>query len=381
MPFRIIRDDITRMHTDAIVNTANPHPVIGGGTDSAIYHAAGAKQLLVEREKIGEIAQGQAAITPAFQLNAKYIIHTVGPKWNGGQDGEEDLLRSCYENSLRLAKEHNCKSISFPLISTGVYGFPKDLALQIVMSTISKFLTEEDMMIYLVVFGQSATRLSERLFEKVESRIDENYVEKQMRKEYALHTMRDASEVDNIYEQEDIYEHEEMLDSCVKPSISAMDDFPAPNASIHRESIIEKATSIFKKESVSSSKKRRSIDDIMKEQEETFSEMLLRLIKQKDMTNKEAYTKANQDKKLFSKIKNNPDYQPKKKTAMAFALALELNLDETKDLLARAGYAFSPSSKFDQVIQFLIEEQMYDIYDVEIVLYDLGLGTLCNYNE
>ena len=345
MPFRIIRNDITKMKVDAIVNTANPNPLIGGGTDSAIYRAAGEEKLLAERRKIGRILRGQAFVTPAFQLPAKYIIHTVGPVWRGGFNGEPYTLRCCYENSLKLAREKACESIAFPLISTGVYKFPKDLALQIVISVVSSFLMENDMMIYLVVFDEKATRLSEKLFDKMESRIDDSYVQRKSREEYYWDIRTEA----NVRER---------FDNC-----SRMEELPPP----------QMAAPPSKKQQA------RRLSDLMKKKDETFQQMLLRLIQEKGMTNAEAYTKANQDKKLFSKIKNHPDYQPKKKTALAFALALELSLDETKDLLARAGYALSPSSDFDKVITYCIETKEYNIYEIEIILYDLGLDTLCNY--
>ena len=155
MPFEIVRNDITHMRVDAIVNTANPKSVIGLGVDSTIHEKAG-PDLLAAREKIGAIEVGCAAITPGFRLQAKYVIHTVGPIWDGGGCQEEILLRCCYDNSLQLAEEHGCHSIAFPLISTGAYGFPRDRALQIAISAFSAFLLEHDMQIYLVVFDQKS---------------------------------------------------------------------------------------------------------------------------------------------------------------------------------------------------------------------------------
>lgn len=176
MPFEIVRNDITQMTVDAIVNTANPKPIVGSGTDTMIHKKAGPK-LLAARQKIGSIDVGSAAITPAFDLQAKYVIHSVGPVWDGGSDGEEALLRNCYDNSLKLAMEHRCKSVAFPLISTGNYGFPKDKALQIAISAFSTFLLEYEMQIYLVVFDRTSFKLSEKLFQSVASYIDEHYVE------------------------------------------------------------------------------------------------------------------------------------------------------------------------------------------------------------
>ncbi len=346
MPFKIIRNDITKMQADAIVNTANPNPIIGDGTDAAIYMAAGRERLLREREKIGVIKRGQAAITPAFDLDARYIIHTVGPVWGDGRDNEEDLLRSCYQNSLDLAKEYGCSTIAFPLISTGAYGFPKDLALKIVIDVVSHFLLKEEMMIYLVVFDQEATRLSERMFCDVEAYIDNRQVA-EVRKRESSHGRR-RNDYSMNYDGE----------AC----FSAMEEARIPEP--------EKKFSI---------KPKRSLADIIKKKDETFQQMLLRLIKEKGMTGAQAYKKANQGKQLFSRIKNDVNYQPKKKTALAFALALELNLDQAKDLLARAGYAFSPSNDFDIAMQYFIETKNYNIYEIEIILYDLGLDSLCNY--
>ena len=170
MPFEIVRNDNTNMRVDAIVNTANPKPVIGSGTDTIIHQKAGPKMLLA-RQKIGDIARGCAAITPAFDLQAKYVIHTVGPVWQGGNHGEADTLRSCYDNALRLALESQCASIAFPLISTGNYGFPKDIALQIAISAFSSFLLEQEMTIYLVVFDRASIKLTEKLFQSVASYI------------------------------------------------------------------------------------------------------------------------------------------------------------------------------------------------------------------
>ena len=175
MPFEIVRNDIVKMQVDAIVNTANPFPEIGSGVDTAIHTVAGTK-LLQARKKVGNIARGDAAITPAFDLTAKYVIHTVGPIWEGGKAGEVECLRSCYQRSLELALENGCTSIAFPLLATGNYGFPKDQALQIAVSTISNFLLQHEMMVYLVVFTDKAFTLSEKLFSAVQSYIDEHYV-------------------------------------------------------------------------------------------------------------------------------------------------------------------------------------------------------------
>lgn len=427
MPFKIIRNDITKTKADAIVNTANPRPVIGGGTDTAIYNAAGRTELLKERKRIGVIERGEAVATPAFRLPARYIIHTVGPVWRGGEKGEEKLLEACYANSLNLAWDLGCESIAFPMISTGIYGFPKDLALQIILSVVSGFLADHDMMIYLVVFEKRAVRLSERLFEKIESRIDDRYVEEKLREEYKADYSNlsgnlprpSAGRLESFRSGRAKSSKSEYKDSMRRPasSYSLRDDdyppepyagvseYPDSDTSYGESSDLDMSYSdasetfvsykyapdsydsysddpdldvSYKYTSVSKPAK-RTLEDVMKQSDETFSQMLLRLIREKGFTNAQVYKKANQDKKLFSKIKKNINYQPSKKTAMAFALGLELNYDEAKDLLARAGYAFSPSSNFDKAIRFFIETKEYNIYEIEIILYDLGLETLCNY--
>ena len=182
MPFEIIRNDITLMRADAIVNTANPLPIIGGSSDARIHEAAG-PELLEARKKIGPIAVGEAAVTPAFRLGAQYVIHTVGPQWRGGGAGEEQLLENCYRSCLALAREHGCASIAFPLISSGTYGFPRDRALQCAIRAISGFLMANEMQVWLVVFHREAYQLSEKLFRGVRSYIDEHYVEEKLRAE------------------------------------------------------------------------------------------------------------------------------------------------------------------------------------------------------
>ena len=185
MPFQIVRNDITKMQVDAVVNTANPRPVVGSGCDAGIHKKAG-PQLLEARKKIGNIGVGQVAATPAFGLDAKYVFHAVGPVWQDGLHGEETLLQSCYENALRLALENNCESIAFPLMATGNYGFPKPLALRIALKVFRKFLLRHEMQIYLVVFDKTAFALSENLVASVESYIDEHYIQDKIEDEYLL---------------------------------------------------------------------------------------------------------------------------------------------------------------------------------------------------
>ncbi len=330
MPFEIVRNDIVNMKVDAIVNTANPRPIIGAGTDKAVHDKAGAR-LLLARKEIGDIAIGTSKITPAFDLNARYVIHTAGPIWRDGKSSEEALLASCFKNSLRLAKEKECESIAFPLISTGSYGFPKPLALQIAVREISSFLMENEMQVYLVVFEKQSFELSEKLFKSVSSYIDANYVSDKMNLEYGTSKLRR-------------FDYEEML---------------------LRESSYEITSNMS------------NLDGMLENLDKGFSETLLYLIDRTGKKDSEIYKKANVDRKLFSKIRNNADYRPSKATAIAFAIALELSMDETDDLFARAGIALSQSNKFDVIVRYFIENKKYDIFELNSVLFEFDQPLIC----
>ena len=327
MPFEILRNDITKMVADAIVNTANPRPVIGEGTDSMIHQAAG-PELLMARQRIGNIAPGAAAITPAYALNAKYVIHTVGPVWNGGGYGETQQLRSCYDVSLRLAAEHGCSSIAFPLISTGNYGFPKNKALQIAISAFSEFLLDHEMQIYLVVFDSVSVHFSEKLFQNIASFIDEHYVESY-----------------SFPKRERRRREECPWETCAMAE-------PLP---VYPTMAAPKAV---------------SLQDMLRQEDAGFTETLLKRIDKTGKKDSEIYKKANLSKQHFSKIRNNPHYKPTKATALALALALELDLEQTKDLIGRAGYALTNSSKFDLIIRFHIENQIYNVMEINLALYE-----------
>ena len=329
MPFEIVRNDIVNMQVDAVVNTANPNPVIGSGVDSGIHKKAG-HELLVARQKIGCIDFGDAAITPGFDLDARYVIHTVGPVWNDGSHREEQILSSCYRNSLTLAKEHECESIAFPLIATGNYGFPKPLALQIAVREISTFLLENEMQVYLVVFGKEAFALSEKLFKSVNSYIDENYIRSKKLDEYGTESMYGSRlETRRIREQE-----------CADMSVGAAIPMDSDDWG-------------------------QLINDL----DAGFSETLLQLIDRTGKKDSEIYKKANVDRKLFSKIRNNMDYRPSKTTALAFAFALELDVDETKDFISRAGFALSHSSKFDVIVEYFLVNGNYNVIELNEVLF------------
>ena len=327
MPLEIIRNDITRMIADAIVNPTNERLVGGGGTDLEIHKAAG-PLLAEECRSLGVLPVGQARITKGYDLPARYVIHTAGPVWKGGNTGEEGLLRDCYRNSLELAKEKGLESIAFPLISSGSFGYPKDRALGTAISAIGNFLLEHDMTVYLVVYDKTSFMLSSKLYSSIIQYIDERYVEEKP-------AVRRRSEV--------------MLGDSM---ISQMDSQAIPR------------------------KSKRSLDEVLGQIDETFSKSLIRLIDEKDIKDSVVYKKANVDRKLFSKIKNDSFYKPSKPTAIAFAIALELNLDETKDLLMKAGYALSNSSKSDIIIQYFIEQNNFNIYEINEVLFAFDQATI-----
>ncbi len=323
MPLQIIRNDITKMDVDAIVNAANSKLKMGGGVCGAIFKAAGIKELQKECDKIGECNTGAAVITNGYNLPAKHIIHTVGPVWNGGNNDEENLLRSCYLTSLQLALDNGLESIAFPLISSGIYGYPKDQAFKVAVTAIQNFLFDNDMMVYLIVFDKEAVKISEKLYTSITKYIDDNYVDE-----------RRESRIKRIVQEEDLIYN------------------------------------VFLNEAVSMPvKSKRNLDDILAQLDETFSEMLLRLIDEKDMTDVETYKKANIDRKLFSKIRSDKDYKPRKSTALALAISLELNIDDTKDLLGKAGYTLSRSNKFDIIVEYFIEEGIYDIFEINEALF------------
>lgn len=341
MPFEIVRNDIANMRVDAIVNTANPNPVIGSGVDAGIHKKAGSR-LLEARKKIGRISFGDAAVTEAFDLDAKYVIHTVGPIWEGGGRREERILASCYRKSLALAKEIGCESIAFPLISAGNYGFPKALALQIAVREVSAFLMENEMQVYLVVFGKEAVALSEKLFRSVSSYIDENYIRSKTIDEYGT---------------------ESVSEFCLAKRRA--EDRAMPCSGVYASGFpMREAKNIF--EAPADTKK---WERLLSGLDAGFSETLLRLIDCTGKKDSEIYKKANIDRKLFSKIRSNADYKPSKTTALAFAFALELDLNETKDFIGRAGFALSHSSKFDVIVEYFLVNGKYDVFELNEVLF------------
>ena len=324
MPLYIVRNDITKMQVDAIVNAANSSLLGGGGVDGCIHRAAG-PSLLAECRTLGGCETGGARITRGYDLPCKYVIHAVGPRWQDGQHGERELLISCYRTSLSLAKENGCESVAFPLISSGIYGYPTDRALRIAIDTIGEFLTEDenDMTVYIVIFDRAAYQIGSRLYADIAEYIDDSYVD----------------------------EHSDVRAESLRRKRIFRDRRSVSNAH----------------ESVGS--KPLSLNDALEQLDESFSEMLLRKIDESGMTDVQVYKKANIDRKLFSKIRSDKLYKPSKPTAIAFAVALELSLDETKDMLMKAGFALSHSNKFDIIIEYFIKNGNYNVFEINEALF------------
>ena len=327
MPLIIVRNDITKMSVDAIVNAAKESLLGGGGVDGCIHRAAG-PELLAECRQLGGCKTGGAKITKAYRLPCRYVIHTVGPVWRGGGHGEREQLAACYRASLALAQAHECETVAFPLISSGIFGYPKDQALQVAVATIGEFLLRNDMTVHLVIFDRAAYQISGKLFADIAAYIDDHYVD--------AHTDTRRERLRRI---------------------SELESQPL--------SVYEDAAPQYASASVPSG----NLDDLLAHLDAGFSETLLKLIDRSGKKDSEIYKKANVDRKLFSKIRNNPDYKPSKPTAVAFAIALELSLPETRDLIARAGYALSPSSKFDIIIEYFIMQRDYDIFKINEALF------------
>ena len=368
MPFQIIRNDITKVHADIIVNTANPKPVIGGGTDRAIYQAAGEAALLAERKRIGDIAPGQAAVTAAFRLSAKYIIHTVGPSWMDGRHGEKDILHSCYAKSLELAATLSAESIAFPLIATGVYGFPKDEALNIALSEIGKFLLIHDMEVILVVFDCRAFELSQKLVGGIEAFIDDYDVRLTEDAEYGGSDDRHGCSLLRRREEanrqiEPLLKANRQMESSFCADASMPSPFDAlPNGAMPRQSALAALPDIDGK----------SLEEVLNDTGKSFQQKLLELIDESGMDDVSVYKRANIDRKVFSRIRCKADYRPKKRTAVAFAIALKLDMPTMIDLLSRAEIAFSPSNKFDLIITYFVSNRNYDIFEINAALFKYG---------
>jgi O-acetyl-ADP-ribose deacetylase (regulator of RNase III) len=357
MPFKIIREDITKIKCDAIVNPTNEDLYPGGGVDAAIHSAAGA-DLYKMCQQIGGLEVGQAKITPAYNLLCKFVIHTVGPWWDGGENNEKENLQSCYREALKIAKATKCKSIAFPLISSGTYGYPKDQVLKVALEVIKEFLFENDMLIYIVVYDKTSYSLSEALHYGVSAYIDDNYVEKKA-DEY---NREREEEIYARYLQSSRICFEERSDSC-----SAIPDedeeeitSPLPRSHWRKQSVPEFG----------------SIGSIEKFMYKGFSATLFDYIDEKGADEVAVYKRANVSRQTWHKIVSDKHYRPTKNTVIALAISLQLNIDETQSLLASAGFILSKSSLFDVIIMFCIVKKIYDVFEIDSILFQYDQETL-----
>lgn len=354
MPVQIVRNDITKIECDAIVNAANSSLLGGGGVDGAIHRAAG-RGLLEECRRLGGCKTGEAKITGAYQLPCKYVIHTVGPVWQGGQGGEEESLRSCYRHSLELAVQYSCESVAFPLISAGAYGYPREQALQVAMDEIRSFLMRYDILVYMVIFDRDSFRISQELEQEIRAYIDECYVEAHYVRRGGFRSASPQQErPDKAMKTHSLW--------SIKSGKKASDGMTLEAPQMPRTADMPAA--MYADAAMPS-----DLRDAVSQIDESFSQMLLRKIDEKGMTDAECYKKANIDRKLFSKIRGDIQYKPSKPTAIAFAVALELPPEETRDLLRKAGYALSHSNKFDIIVEFFINRRNYNIFEINEALF------------
>lgn len=381
MPLLYVRQDITKMHVDAIVNAANETLLGGGGVDGAIHRAAGS-ELLRECRGLGGCRTGEAKRTRGHKLPCKYVIHTVGPVWRGGNAGEEALLRACYENALRIAADSRCKSVAFPLISSGVYGYPKEDAMRVAVQSIRAFLQTHEMTVYLVLFDRAAVDAARERFVDLQQYIDDRSVheiERRFARRNNLPPFSGGELRQNAGESSSAGE-DVTFDGCVADDAFSADVCESAQASAplppspavpqaYAASCMPQYEKPKAKSRLSDRGKAKPLDDLLQQLDESFSEMLLRKIDEKGMTDAQCYKKANIDRKLFSKIRGNPQYKPSKATALAFAIALELPLPEVHEMLGKAGYALSHSSKFDVIVEYFIQNGDYDVFEINEALF------------
>lgn len=383
MPFKIIKNDITKVKADAIVNTVNPNVIIGDGVEYAIYNAAGKDELLKAREKLGYMSPGEVGITPAFKLDAKYIIHVSSPVWAGGWYGERPpesvftketiLLGNCYMKALYMAAENGCKSIAFPLLATGTYKFPKEIGMAVAVRAFTEFLEHYDMEIFLVVFGRDSFNISGSLFRKVKRFVDYEAICAcaELAPRHDLDWI-DGSTIDDLdsFDDEEETESYQDISEDEKLTESYWDISEDDNDELYYESQLRSHNH------TESHKYSKSLEESLKKiHKYSFAGYLQQLINKKGMKNSEVYATANITKQYFSKLINGK-VNPSKEKVIALAIGLHLNMDETKDILKIAGYAFSPFSQTDTVVKYFINNKDYNVIKLDILLYDFGLDPI-----
>lgn len=376
MPFKIIKNDITKVKADAIVNTVNPNVKIGDGVEYAIYNAAGKDELLKEREKLGYMPPGEVGITPAFKLDAKYIIHVSSPVWTGIWYGERPpesvftketiLLTDCYMKALYMAAENGCKSIAFPLLATGTYKFPKEIGMAVAVRAFTEFLKNYDMEIFLVVFGRDSFNISGSLFRKVKRFVDYEAICAELAPRDDSNWI-DGSIIDDDSDSFDEGNHYYYNDGRAKSYQDISED--------DNDELYYKSSQRSHKYSESRKHPESLEESLKKIHKYSFAGYLQQLINKKGMKNSEVYATANITKQYFSKLINGK-VNPSKEKVIALAIGLHLNMDETKDILKIAGYAFSPFSQTDTVVKYFINNKDYNVIKLDILLYDFGLDPI-----
>ena len=349
MPLQIIRQDITKMKVDAIVNTTNTSMIGYSGVDLAVHTLAG-PELDEECRHLVPLELGEAKITGGYRLPAKHIIHTSGPSWRGGQHGESEILRSCYLNSLKVAVENKCRTVAFPLISAGVYQFPKDQVLKFAVQTITEFLFEQELTVYICVYDKESYSFSQKLFNDIKSFIDDEYVEER---------------------EEDFFLE---IDRRATSRRRVKGNLPRPMRNVPCQAL--RPTPMPKNMDACAAPLPADLSGFVEDMGKSFAEMLFELIDEKGIDDVSCYKKANVDKRTFSKIKSNKGYKPSKPTAVAFAIALELDIDETQRLLATVGLTLSDSIVFDKIIRYFIYRKNYNIFEINEALFEFDQALL-----
>ena len=367
MPFQIVRNDIVRMEVDAIVNAANERLAQGGGVCGAIFAAAGPQDLQAACDEIGYCPTGSAVMTPGFALPARHVIHAVGPIWRGGNYGEEMLLRSCYASALDLAVRAGDNSIAFPLISSGIYGYPKDQAIRVALREIKAFLNTHEMDVYLILFDAEALLAGRGRFANIAQYIDDQYVESSPYRRrssmlnYPLEGMSYGSSapksLDDMYAQPSA------------PSAPMPTSAPKRLGSFSQRAMPDSMPSATPARRAPKGTRKGFLKRLLAHMDAGFSDTLMRMIDERGLKDSEVYKRANMSRQHFSKIRSNPQYQPKKQTVLALAIALELSLDDTRLLLERAGFALTHADERDVIVEYFISQGSYDIYEINLALY------------
>lgn len=380
MPFSIVRNDIARVHADVLVNAANTHLAEGGGVCGALFAAAGREQMRAACDAIGGCPTGSAVATPAFNLPARWCVHAVGPIWRGGDHGEEAALRSCYQSMFARVVELGARSVAYPLISAGIYGYPAEAALAVAREETRAFLAKhDDIEVTLVVFDRSAVRLGSALEQEIREYIDDEYVAQ------SPHARRRGAEL----EREMRWAADVEAPAAAEPELGVADaespscdvfssafafvedvaEEPAPDGAAPHMLAAAAMVPAAGAPAGTAGAAPVELDDLLEHLDAGFSETLLALIDQRGLADAEVYHRANLSRQLFSKIRSNPAYRPTKPTAVALAMALELDVPATQDLLSRAGLTLSRTSKFDVIVRFFLERGIYDIYQLNEALF------------